>query len=546
MKKNTPKRYKAIDITHGDLLPILDAIDQGILITNSVGDITHYNKSHAEMDELYYHEVIGRNVTDVYELDEASSIVCRCLKTKKPIINSSCVYKARKGRVVTSLNNVFPLKKNGQLIGTISFVKDFEYLDGLVNPGVDAQARKPIVNQTRFSFNDIIGANVQMLSAVNKARMAATSPSPILLYGETGTGKELFAQSIHNFSRRKDALYMGVNCAAIPENLLEGILFGTARGSFTGAIDKPGLFEQANGGTLFLDEINSMPIGLQSKLLRVLQEKRVRRIGAIKEFNLDLKVISSVNIYPQVAVNDGFLRKDLLYRLSVVYISIPSLRERPDDIDALAMHFINKHNRAMGKNITGMSKSVSRFFNTYQWLGNVRELENVIEGAMNMVGAEAIIETWHLSSFFHDGDDKSADAALDEPGSVFSASNSKIPWSGNGSLPKSQNRLSDKSEGTPPRRRGKLNREMIKQALTISGGNVSAAAMALDISRQTLHQKIKKYGIDKKKIGAVFEKEKIETSLMDNHGNVTRTANCLGISRQLLSYKIKKHEIHRA
>ncbi len=539
------KEYSAIDITHGDLLPILDAIDQGVLMTNSVGDITHYNQSHGEMDGLSYGNVIGRNVTDVYELDEASSIVLRCLKTKKPIINSSCVYKARNGRVVTSLNNVFPLKKNGQVIGTVSFVKDFEYLDGLINPDVGAQPKKPVVNETRFSFNDIIGSNVQMLSAINKARMAAKSPSPILLYGETGTGKELFAQSIHNFSRRKDALYMGINCAAIPENLLEGILFGTARGAFTGAIDKPGLFEQATGGTLFLDEINSMPISLQSKLLRVLQEKRVRRIGAIKEFNLDLKVISSVNTYPQLAVNDGSLRKDLLYRLSVVYISLPSLRKRPDDIAALAMHFINKHNRAMDKNITGISNSVSRFFNTYQWLGNVRELENVIEGAMNMMGREGIIETWHLSSFFHDGDDNPANPAIGEPGSVFLASTPEMSGSDNGSLTKPQSKLPDENDGCQPNCRGPLNREMIKQALTTSGGNVSTAAMALDISRQTLHQKIKKYGIDKKKIGAVFEKEKIEACLMNNHKNITHTAHCLGISRQLLSYKIKKYKIRR-
>jgi len=545
MEKSSKKKYKSIDITHGDLLPILDAIDQGILMTNSVGDITHYNQSHAEMDGLSYDEVIGRNVTDVYELNEASSIVCRCLKIKKPIINSSCVYKARNGRVVTSLHNVFPLKKNDRLIGTISCVKDYEYLDGLINPDGEAPDRMPIVNETRFSFNDIVGSNAQMLSATNKARMASASPAPILLYGETGTGKELFAQSIHNFSPRKDSLYMAVNCAAIPETLLEGILFGTARGAFTGAIDKPGLLEQANGGTLFLDEINSMPISLQSKLLRVLQEKKVRRIGALKELNLDLKIISSVNVFPQVALKDGTMRKDLLYRLSVVYIPIPSLRERSDDIEALAMYFIGKHNRAMGKNVGGISENISRFFNTYQWLGNVRELENMIEGAMNMVGSETTIEAWHLSSFFSDGDNKSANTTIGEQENVPVDANWGIPGTDHGSLPIFQDKLSDQKDRLQSHTIGHLNRKIIEQALTASGGNVSKTAIALGVARQTLHQKIKKYGIDKKKIGVVFEKKKIETCLMDNHGNVTRTASYLGISRQLLSYKIKKYKINR-
>ena len=546
MKKNSKKKYRAIDITHGDLLPILNAIDQGILITDSAGDILHYNRSHAEMDGLSYDEVVGRNVTDVYELDEASSIVCRCLKTKKPIINSSCVYKARNGRVVTSLHNVFPLEKNGRLIGTISFVKDYEYLDGLINPDGETPDRMPIANETRFSFNDIVGSNAQMLAAANKARMASVSPSPILLYGETGTGKELFAQSIHNFSPRKDALYMAVNCAAIPENLLEGILFGTARGAFTGAIDKPGLLEQANGGTLFLDEINSMPISLQSKLLRVLQEKKVRRIGALKELNLDLKIISSVNVLPQVAVQDGTMRKDLLYRLSVVYIPIPSLRERSDDIEDLAMYFIKKHNRSMGKNVAGISENVRRFFKGHQWPGNVRELENVIEGAMNMVESEMTIEAWHLSSFFYDGNDKLTHTTIGKPENVSVDESQGIPGTGHDSRPTFQDKLSDGNNRLQPHTIGHLNRKIIERALTASGGNVSKAAIALDVARQTLHQKIKKYDIDKKKISAVFEKEKIKTCLMDNHGNITRAADCLGISRQLLSYKIKKHKINRS
>lgn len=176
------------------------------------------------------------------------------------------------------------------------------------------------------------------------ARKAASSSSPIMIQGETGTGKELFAQSIHNHSQRREQKYVAVNCAAIPHDLLEGMLFGITRGAFTGAMDKPGLFEMAHGGTLFLDELLAMPVDLQAKLLRALQEKRVRKLGSSRETPVDVKVISSVSKDPRTAIRENNLRTDLFYRLGVVMIKLPPLRERQDGMHELVNHFIEKYN----------------------------------------------------------------------------------------------------------------------------------------------------------------------------------------------------------
>lgn len=185
---------------------------------------------------------------------------------------------------------------------------------------------------------------------------ATTYLLPVLdnIYGETGSGKELFAQSIHNRSPRKAKSYVAINCAAIPENLLEGMLFGTSKGAFTGAIDKSGILEAADGGTLFLDEVNSMSLSLQAKLLRFLQERKVRRVGAMRERDVDLKIISSVNMPPRLVVDSGCLRLDLYFRLAVVFIQIPSLRDRMGDMHRFIKHFLTKSNAILGKQVSGI------------------------------------------------------------------------------------------------------------------------------------------------------------------------------------------------
>ncbi|MDG2861025.1 sigma 54-interacting transcriptional regulator, partial [Vibrio parahaemolyticus] len=194
--------------------------------------------------------------------------------------------------------------------------------------------------------------------------------------------------SIHYNGIRKDKTFIAQNCAAIPDSLLEGILFGTEKGGFTGAIEREGIFEQANGGTLLLDEINSMSLTLQAKLLRVLQEGYIRRVGGIKDIPIDVRIIATTNENPLESINKGTLRKDLYYRLNVININIPPLRERLDDIELLTYYFITKYNRILNKNINRVSNDVLSDFKKYHWPGNVRELENFIEGAINMVSIE--------------------------------------------------------------------------------------------------------------------------------------------------------------
>ncbi|MCF8074613.1 MAG: sigma 54-interacting transcriptional regulator [Desulfotignum sp.] len=538
MKKSEEDLY--IDITSGDFFPILEAIDQGILMADKHGSILYYNKTHAKMDGLDYKNVIGRKMVDVYDLDENSSTIMRCLKHNKAIINYNHIYTARNGRVVNSINSNYPIRKNGQLVGAVCFVKDYEYLDGIIKKVDGSYKKVPIQNETRFTFKSIIGSTRPMIEILNKAKLASNSPSPIMLYGETGTGKELFAQAIHNFSFRKPASYMAVNCAAIPETLLEGILFGSTKGAYTGAMEKPGLLEQANGGTVFLDEINSMPIGLQAKLLRVVQEKKVRRLGASKEIVLDLKIISSTNEIPQKVIAGGSLRKDLFYRLGVVFLAIPPLRDRRGDMDALTDFFIKKHNRTLNKKVRGVSAELKKHFQVYAWPGNVRELENLIEGAMNMVGNSRLVQRRHIASELIFSEE-TEDLFIQEKTRILPGKIGREKTTGEISLnSKDICAVGAVKNGMEDDTREK---EMIVRALINCLGNVKKTSEKLNIARQTLHKKIKKHGIDRDKILEDLEKNKIEKSLSDAGGNITLAARNLSISRQLLNYKIKKYAI---
>lgn len=471
------------------------------------------NTLQEDMDDLKLSDVRGKSVKVVYRVDEDESPVKKCIKTGKTIFNLACYYRTPMGRIVNSLHNVMPLYSGERLIGTICFIRPYNLLARELNifsePENTTTIRKTdhsplnketmrLKNGTRFSFRDIIGQAPEFVEAIDVCRMASNSPSPVMLFGETGTGKELLAQSIHNKSHRKKRQYVALNCAAIPENLLEGILFGTTRGAFTGATDKAGLFEKASGGTLFLDEINSMSMGLQAKLLRVLQERKIRRVGALEEIPLDLKIISSVNEDPHQSVQNKTVRADLLYRLGVVFVRIPPLRERKQDIHTLVSYFIGKHNRLMGKQVQGVSAKVMGLFHLYVWHGNVRELEHVIEGTMNLIKNHQTIRTKHLS--VHIGDLSSVAAGsghADDSGHPSKLkSRSTITGMANG-----RGRQGLRLETAPSENSGLFeSREdheihVIKKTLSKTRGNVARAAHHLKLSPQLLHYKLKKYRI---------------------------------------------------
>jgi len=387
-----------LDMENIDFLSVLNRLDDGVIIVDVNGTILFYNNAQSKIDGLNPKDVIGLKVTDIYDLTNRTSMIMQVIYHSAAIKNKSFFYRTNAGKVANTITSVYPLFKGETINGVICLVKDYELLSRSTAAATITECRPDLGNGTQYTFADLIGSGEDFLRVVATARKAASSTSPIMIQGETGTGKELIAQSIHNQSPRKNKKYVAVNCAAIPHNLLEGMLFGTTPGAFTGSLDKPGLFEIAHKGTLFLDELLSMPVEIQAKLLRALQEKRIRRVGSVSETSVDVKIITSVCQDPRTAIRENRLRTDLFYRLAVVMVKLPALRERQKNcMDELVDHFIEKYNHRLGTHVKLISQQVLELFTTYQWPGNVRELEHLIEGAMNMAGHEKIIGIEHFT-----------------------------------------------------------------------------------------------------------------------------------------------------
>jgi arginine utilization regulatory protein len=492
---------RTLDIGYEEFLPVFDGFGEGVIIVDRSGTIIYYNPSIAEIDELDADYVLGKKVVDVYELSEDRSVIMQCLKTEEPIVDRSLLYRTRRGKVANTIHTVFPLFKRGRLEGAICLVREYNVLEETISAISIPRPKRQLPNDTRFDFDAIVGSNIDFLRAVNTAKMAAATPSPVMLYGETGTGKELFAQAIHNHSGRKSSRYTAVNCAAIPENLLEGLLFGTTSGAFTGARNKLGLFERSSGGTIFLDELNSMGTGLQAKILRVIQERKVRRLGSLRESEIDMKIISSVNQEPHVAIAENNLRPDLFYRLGVVFIPIPPLRERKEDIVLLARHFLAKHSQALNRKVSDISSDVLALFNDYDWPGNVRELEHVIEGAINLVVSSRTIERRHLQSHL-----TTWRRLRGQPDAVQPPL-AGLPPQGYGGHGQRHERSPVSSPGDFQRSpdggksllatQAEQEKAVVADALALHSGNITRAAKSIGISRQLFNYKMKKYRIDR-------------------------------------------------
>ncbi|MTI94190.1 MAG: PAS domain S-box protein [Firmicutes bacterium] len=448
---------------------ILNAIDEGIHVVNEHGRTVFYNPTLAKMEGMDYSQVINTDVLTMFpSLTPETSTILRVLRTREPIYDQVQTYHNHKGQRITSVNSTIPLWHRSRFIGVLEVAKDVTRMEDLARKVIDLQQQLYTKKQGArkqpqgFTFEDIIGESPALQQQLELARRAARTVSPVLVYGETGTGKELVAQSIHNASARQGP-FIAQNCAALPGSLLEGILFGTVKGSFTGAVDRPGLLEQASGGTLLLDEINSMGIDLQAKILRVLQEHRVRRVGGMKEVPVDVRVIATTNVQPQAAIAQGTLRQDLYYRLAVVNITLPPLVRRREDIDLLTRHFVDKYNREFGLSVEGVSPAVAELFRTYAWPGNVRELEHIIEGAMNVLGDEQVIDVPHLPQ--HLLGQRSRDDG------------------------------SDLEEFTLPEALDVVERRLIRRAMDRYNGNITRAARMLGVTRQALQYKLKRHGL---------------------------------------------------
>lgn len=459
----------------------LDSItDLNLFACDAEGTILLYNNSSARSDSVKNSNILGKNMYEVFGKD-SDTAVRRALTTGEPVLDLESIYNVGNRRV-RNLGSAYPIKSNGKIIGAFSINRPYEGVRNLLMRSIDLQKQLISIsgnksNGTSYDFSSIIGESEALLHAIEIAKRVAGSAASVLIYGETGTGKELFAQSIHNASPNAGEPFLAINCAAIPETLLESTLFGTVKGAFTGADSVAGLIEQAGEGSLFLDEINSMPLNLQSKLLRVLQERVFRRVGGNKDILVKCRFISSCNFSPLECVDNGTLRKDLYYRLAVVSIEVPALRNRRGDVRLLTRHFLEMYSRIYGVREIRVSPSLLVTLEQYSWPGNIRELKHIIEGSLLQLNPGEELDYKHLPDIFLKELQGGADRGITEP-----RSNNFLP-----------------SSGAPynlEKYLGEIRREAILAALRQCSGNITHAAKMLGYNRSTLQYQIEKLQID--------------------------------------------------
>ncbi|GEO26907.1 arginine utilization regulatory protein RocR [Alicyclobacillus acidoterrestris] len=448
---------------------LVDQLDEGIHVVDASGKTVIYNQKMADIESMSAVDVLNKDVLDVFTFpEEGYSTLLHALQTGRATFNVKQTYYNLQGESVTTINNTMPIVLNGEICGAVEIARDITQIERI-------QENILRRGKTRYTFDSLIGESPNIVEVMEHAKRAARTNSSILIVGETGTGKELFAQSIHHASPRSAGPFVSQNCAALPEHLIEGILFGTVHGAFPGAIDRPGLLEQADGGTLLLDELNSLSLPLQAKLLRALQEKTIRRLGDTRDRTVDVRIIATVHEDPLDDVVKGTLRKDLYYRLSVVTLFLPPLRERQQDIPNLTALFVQRYNELFGMQVQGVSDEVMKYFLTYPWPGNVRELENTIEGAMNMVVDNGEIDVVHLPMHI-----RRRVNALDETPHGDNSSQ-LLDYA---SFAQERNLQSQLSQ---------YERAYVLKVLSQNGGNVSATARALGVSRQSLQYRLRKW-----------------------------------------------------
>lgn len=449
---------------------IINEIGEGVHVIDASGTTILYNRKMTELEAMASQDVLYKPLTDVFEFPHGQqSTLITALASGKSIRNTRQTYFNDKRQEITTINHTLPLFDNGTIIGAVEIANDVTKMERLLRENMREK------NGARFTFGQIVGSSTAIQEVIASAKRAARTSSSVLVVGETGAGKELFVQSIHNASQRAAGPFISQNCAALPDTLIESLLFGTARGAFTGAMERPGLFEQAEGGTLFLDEINALSMPLQAKLLRALQEKTIRRIGDTKDRSIDVRIVAAINEDPVDAIAQQRLRKDLYYRLGVVTLFVPPLRERKEDIPTLVEHFIGKYNPLFQMEVTGVAQQVMSVFMQHDWPGNVRELQHVIEGAMNLMGQETMILPEHLPPHF----------LRREPAIVQRMPKDSSLHPGEAILPWKEAQEAFEAQ-------------YLQQALDACGGNITQAAHKLQISRQSLQYRLRKLGLQKR------------------------------------------------
>ncbi|WP_374424969.1 sigma-54 interaction domain-containing protein [Chromobacterium sp.] len=427
------------------LRPVLDTLDRPATVVDADGRFVYYNSASARMDGVDADEVIGKHVLEQNPwLTREDSTLLQCLERGARFTDVCQSYIGPDGQAIPYLHTAVPLTgRGGERLGAIEIGRQLRHMPN--QRGKDADVPR------------IATADPQMRQQIAWLDVFAASELPILIYGETGTGKELFARRAHALSPRGSRPLFTINCAAIPDTLLESTLFGTVRGAFTGAENRKGLLSQADGGTLFLDELNSMPIQLQGKLLRVLQDGSYQPLGSHQSLLANVRLIAALNQEPQAAVAQGRLREDLYYRLNVGYVHIPALRDRRGDVPLLARELLARHAPELKPVVTQLAPEAEAALLAHDWRGNVRELENILRRSLLLHDGGARLERIALHAGVPDVTPR-ADGGL----------------------------------------RGQLRAreaEQVQAALAAHQGNVSAAARQLGLARSTLVSRMRRLGL---------------------------------------------------
>jgi len=455
--------------TKEELLYFLEQV-QGLMIIDREGKLVYMNQQCADYIEVDLQSSIGKHVLEVFPHTKMMDI----LLENKPITTEFYEVGDR-----ISWSTRLPLMKDGELIGALEydlfqeaggmdiFVKQYSKMNEEIK---SLQEEVAHLRNTKYTIGNIIGESGEMNKLRDQVRHASKTNTTVIIQGETGTGKELAAHSIHHLSKRSRHDFIKVNAASLPESLIESELFGYEGGAFTGANKdgKKGKFELANGGTIFIDEIGQMPLHLQPRLLRVLQEREVERIGGGRSIPIDVRIIAATNTDLKEMVDKGKFREDLYYRLNVMEIKMVPLREIKSDIPVISYELVNKFNKSMGTGVKAIDEKVMKKLKTHHWPGNMRELHNCIETAMNYAEGDTLMaEHFRFSPL---------DITSLMPIGIFAVKDNPIE------------EVKKKAEIS-----------IITQALEECNGNKTKAAELLKISRTLLHQKLVRLGVDTKK-----------------------------------------------
>lgn len=462
------KEIPEIEINSLDYQGMLEAVfratQDAISVVNEKGIHILVNPAYTKITGLEHKDVLGQNA--LYDIEEGESLHMKVLSTKKPVENTKLKIRPSGKTVVAQ---AAPIIVNGVMKGSVAVLHDISGIKDLTDKLEEAEKKLRELTY-KYKPEDIIGESMSIKEVKNMIEKAAKVPATVLLRGESGTGKELFANSIHAQSSRRNNNFVRVNCAALSDSLLESELFGYEEGSFTGAVKggRKGLFEEADKGTIFLDEISEISMNTQAKLLRVLQEKEIMRVGSNKTISVDVRVIAATNADLIKSVEEGRFREDLFYRLNILPIYIPPLRERKEDIPLLVKNFIVKFNDEYGRNIVRVSEEALNILMSHDWPGNVRELENVVgRSIINMNINEKTIQSDHLPHLYSNKKVQTADCVVYNSQEITTLSE-----------------VMDKAEA-----------DYIKSAYERLDKNKTETARLLGISIRSLYYKMEKYGI---------------------------------------------------